>query len=549
MNAYDDALASGDGIQPVSATKASQLWRDALERSGLDTEQLAKILPSAWAEVGKLNSAAMSRLQHASPACRVPSSRWPRRAPTPPEDAGAAEGCRRLLEKSIEDLFSEYMTADQAQIKLRESTSATNKEFKNGTKTLALNKTEGLKNRSAVLDQVQAIEDLRKAQINAGGSADKANDQYIKQIGALKKNLIQLGYNKDAVSQLIDKYRKIPPSVNTRVTMTGDKAVGQKLALLSQIQTALKKGTNLPAPARRMFAFSEGGWTGPGAMHDPAGVVHADEFVVRKSSRRKIEQSHPGLLDKMNKTGQVGYAEGGRVWPFPTTAAMMKIPSAKDVAAAVGGGSAGSGSLGAWIRQAIMLTGAPGTWGSPLRTLVMRESGGNPRAINLWDSNAKAGHPSMGLAQTIGPTFEHYRLHSLPDDPYNPVANLAAAIRYIESRYGSIFRVQQANPNLPPKGYSAGGHVAMATGGVINEPVYGYGASGRSYSFGERGPETVIPGSRGGGGGGATTTIYLTAQLAAGANVREAGRQLAEQLSSYLYAGGTVNIRGKQVLP
>jgi len=38
-------------------------------------------------------------------------------------------------------------------------------------------------------------------------------------------------------------------------------------------------------------------------------------------------------------------------------------------------------------------------------------------------------------------------------------------------------------------------HWAMANGGVINEPVMGRGLlSGGSYSFGERGPETVTPG-------------------------------------------------------
>src|SRR5206468_1151022 len=72
------------------------------------------------------------------------------------------------------------------------------------------------------------------------------------------------------------------------------------------------------------------------------------------------------------------------------------------------------------------------------------------------DSNAKRGDPSRGLMQTIGATFEHYRLKSLPDDIYNPVANIVAGIRYILSRYGSIFNVQQANPNLPPKGYRTG---------------------------------------------------------------------------------------------
>ena len=36
--------------------------------------------------------------------------------------------------------------------------------------------------------------------------------------------------------------------------------------------------------------------------------------------------------------------------------------------------------------------------------------------------------------------------------------------------------------------------VGMANGGIINEPIFGIGASGKRYSFGERGAETVTPG-------------------------------------------------------
>ncbi|MFE2600104.1 phage tail tape measure protein [Streptomyces sp. NPDC059396] len=117
---------------------------------------------------------------------------------------------------------------------------------------------------------------------------------------------------------------------------------------------------------------------------------------------------------------------------------------------------AGPGALGKWIAQAMKLTGVPASWAGPLRTLIMRESGGNPKAINLWDSNAKAGHPSQGLMQTIPSTFAAYRLTSLPNDITHPIANIVAGIRYILSRYGSIFNVQQAVGSTP-KGYASGG--------------------------------------------------------------------------------------------
>jgi phage-related protein len=60
--------------------------------------------------------------------------------------------------------------------------------------------------------------------------------------------------------------------------------------------------------------FDSGGWTGPGDRMKPAGIVHADEFVVKKKSRRRFEQRNPGALDYLNRHGELpGYARGGLV--------------------------------------------------------------------------------------------------------------------------------------------------------------------------------------------------------------------------------------------
>ena len=50
-----------------------------------------------------------------------------------------------------------------------------------------------------------------------------------------------------------------------------------------------------------------------------------------------------------------------------------------------------------------------------------------------------------------------------------------------------------------------GGKNKMATGGIINEPIFGVGQSGRTYSFGERGAEAVTPLGQGTG-----TTVNVT---------------------------------------
>jgi tape measure domain-containing protein len=130
-----------------------------------------------------------------------------------------------------------------------------------------------------------------------------------------------------------------------------------------------------------------------------------------------------------------------------------------------GSGSASEAAAAQWARQAMGLTGVGGHWLPGLMTLMQRESGFDPRAINLWDSNARKGTPSMGIAQMIMSTF---LAHALPGmtSIYNPVHNLASAIRYILEEYGDISAVQQARSGAVPRGYENGAivdrqHVAM----------------------------------------------------------------------------------------
>lgn len=106
--------------------------------------------------------------------------------------------------------------------------------------------------------------------------------------------------------------------------------------------------------------------------------------------------------------------------------------------------------------------------------VIQRESNGNPKAINLWDSNAKAGIPSMGLVQTIGPTFNAYKFPG-HNDVYNGYDDLLAGIHYMKAIYGSgssaFARVSG------PEGY--------ANGGLITRPIHAL--------VGEDGPETILP--------------------------------------------------------
>jgi SLT domain-containing protein len=82
---------------------------------------------------------------------------------------------------------------------------------------------------------------------------------------------------------------------------------------------------------------------------------------------------------------------------------------------------------------------------------------------NAWGPNAADGHPansSRGVLQVIPPTFAQYWQPGTSTNIYDPVANIAASMNYVMSRYGVsrdasnlATKVQQFDPSRPPKGY------------------------------------------------------------------------------------------------
>lgn len=138
-----------------------------------------------------------------------------------------------------------------------------------------------------------------------------------------------------------------------------------------------------------------------------------------------------------------------------------------------GGGSVGNpGGAGvmrwkSYVAKALKANGIEPTGyriGKILAT-IQRESGGNPRAINLWDSNAKAGIPSKGLMQTIGPTFNAFKFAG-HGNIYNGYDNLLAAINYIKHRYGTS---DAAFARVAASGYAKGGIIDREQMALIGE--------------------------------------------------------------------------------
>ena len=438
----------------------------------------------------------------------------------------------------------------------------------------------------------------------------------------------------------------------------------------NKLSEAVDLGKTLEPVEWAKNGYDRGGWTGPGSKYQEAGVVHADEFVIKKSSQRSLRRDAPGFLDALNDHGSraLGYDSGGLVklrppfagtyprgdgfgarggrhkgidYPMPSGATLKAVGAGHvrhtrnlnagnklelvlgnglvagyhhlssyiaangssvgrgaDVARVGstgrssgphlhfslkkdgvyvdpapylgGGGAAGTGGGGGWgwvnpfdglldgflekipglggfkdigvglikkmvngakdwaVKHMDILggtmdsvsefvddaKGAAGTarWAltatralkhtgdysaGNLASLLRRmnqESGGNPNAVNNWDSNARSGNASRGLMQVIPPTFRANRDPSLSNNIFDPMANIVASINYTKRRYRSL----QAGWNRRG-GYFNGGLVDHMR--FMGGPVETWGNT----LVGEFGPEIFMPSS-----GGAPSILGLT---------------------------------------
>jgi hypothetical protein len=169
----------------------------------------------------------------------------------------------------------------------------------------------------------------------------------------------------------------------------------------------------------------------------------------------KIFGSMPTALGRIVNKGLISLAS----LPKKALSALSSVGSAiGGIIGGIGSNSlptAGGSGVARWravALQALQAAGAPAIWINSLLRRMNQESGGNPNAINLTDSNARAGHPSQGLMQTIPGTFNAYAGPYRSRGILDPFANIYAAIKYANARYGVAPRGWDR-----PGGYKDGG--------------------------------------------------------------------------------------------
>jgi hypothetical protein len=367
----------------------------------------------------------------------------------------------------------------------------------NGT-SLDGNTEKGRANKAAIEGALSSLNDKIAADFRANESTmghskalEIANQQLVDGKAKLEAQAAQLGLNKDQTDALVSSILKTPDTITTDFQNNLTQAQ-QDIATFQAavdaihgkdikigVQGYIQGGAgNEIIPGQGAIPKADGGHiigAGTGTSDSIPARLSNGEFVVKATQTAKFLP----LLHAINDGRVPGFATGG----------VVRLQGSDDFAGALAGVGtflngltsdkllgvgAASGVLpagdpvGRWgplILQALGLQGLPASNLGGVEQVIRSESGGNPLAINLTDSNALAGHPSIGLMQTIGSTFLGNAGPFANRGITDPFANIYAGIHYAVSRYGPDFFSHGGNHD------AGGNYLGYARGG----PVFGPG--------------------------------------------------------------------------
>jgi NlpC/P60 family len=182
-----------------------------------------------------------------------------------------------------------------------------------------------------------------------------------------------------------------------------------------------------------------------------------------------------------------------------------------------GGGAATAGSMSPSAISSLWSSlGGPGWAAANMARIAMAESGDVPGIIQQGEPPGLTGWGLYQITPTSGITQNGAFGNLL-----NAANNTRAAISLFSASGYSPWASDPVGAGLSaaPFGY--------ANGGVIKEPIIGFGASGQTYTFGENGREYVSPAGPGGGPAGGAMIGNVSIQLPEGQTVARALAELS----------------------
>ena len=550
--AMDDNLkAGGKGKIMVDNQALSQHeWEQRMEATGkalTDAENAQKALTQGQAEAKKVQDGLNLTVAQAPSLLGGLTQAEKDAADAAKSDKIAVTE----LKGALDALIGIHLSAEKATIAYNQSVDAITAGIVKDSQAVNDNTKLGQDNINVVITAIEkaiALADATAKETGDVGGANKALYDHVQQLlevarkaGLTKDQVDQLtarfdlqalriGITSEAVQALRTQYGKVPTRIATDIVATlnldpsaAAAAVAGLAARVAAFQNQLRVVSQGLTPTGG--AFQAGGITsGPVFLAGEGDPAHPEYVIPTDPMYRS------GAVDLWKKLGKDlhMYAAGGIVGDqagaagsavgvemvirralmqqslIDATSIANNIGSAvqqRFSAALVGGAGPGgpsgpvSGDVGSWLAAAIAFTGVPAIWMQALARMVQLESGGNPLAANRTAAGLAAGLPE-GLLQTIPSTFAAYMMPG-HGNIWNPVDNAIAAIRYIQSRYGSPFNIRGVFG-----GNYVGYDVPFGTAGILKPGLtMAVNTTGQNEYISRTPP--------GGGGGSGPVTIVL----------------------------------------
>jgi hypothetical protein len=158
--------------------------------------------------------------------------------------------------KAYDDFFQKNMDLDQARLRVQQGQLELAKTLEENRGQWSTTTEEGLRNREALLRQVQALKDLRDAAIASGDGSEasvrKANAAYDRAIGKLEDLAKQAGIDKQTLGDLAGDYT---------VTFHLEQEAGKAVMAWSELRNAERKGQQNQTKSGKYQGHAGGGST------------------------------------------------------------------------------------------------------------------------------------------------------------------------------------------------------------------------------------------------------------------------------------------------
>lgn len=424
---------------------AKKAWGDARDAIGNATDTARKKVHDGWDSVKKKTSTTLNSAKDTASNAWNKAKDGISNATTTAKNK-VSNGWDNVKSKTSSSFNSAKNTAVKTWNKTKDgvskSTSDTESAVSRGWNSLKA-KTTNLYNKA----RSAASDNFSRLKTNVSGSANTTESKASTAWGTLNKNTVSM--MKEVKNSATTRFKEIvtaakglPGQIGSGLKNAAKNAVSGVKSLATTIIDRFKSALGIHSPSTVFEGFGQ----------------YIIQGLNNGLSLGNIKDLGTSLIEKA--TG--GLFKGFKSIKKFVGGSMSTLKNMMSLGDLDMGGV--SGDLSGWIAKALAATGAPASWAGPIATIAKHESGGKtgPSTINTWDSNFARGTPSMGVMQTIGPTFEAHKVPGL-GGIMDPVANIAAAINYIKSRYGNPMNTpglrSMANGG-PYKGYAHGGKIS-----------------------------------------------------------------------------------------